>query len=164
MIKGKCVYAGSFDPVTRGHEDIIGKCAMMFEKVVVAIGVNSEKIYTFPLEARLDALKAVCMKYSGVTVKAFDGYLADFLREENTTYYVRGIRDAKDEEYETKSFEFNSKKNPDIQTIFLSCDKEVKKISSTFVKSLIAEKKSIEKYVPREALPIIEKEIEKLKS
>ena len=155
-MKGKCVFAGSFDPVTTGHEDIIGKCAMMFEEVVVAIGVNDEKTYTFSKSVRLEALKAVCAKYSGVTVAAFDGYLADFLKQQNTTFYVRGIRDAKDEEYETKSFEFNVKKNPDIQTIFVPCGKETKKVSSTFVKTLIKEGKSIAKYVPREALPIIE--------
>ena len=137
MFNEKCVFAGSFDPVTTGHMDIIGKCAMMFKEVVVAIGVNNQK------------------KYSSVTVKAFDGYVADFLKEENTKFYVRGIRDGKDMEYEEKSFEFSVKLFPEMETLFVNCSKETKSVSSTLVKQLIKDGKPFGKYVPREALPII---------
>ena len=155
MFNEKCVFAGSFDPVTTGHMDVIGKCAMMFNKVVVAIGVNNQKKYTFPLEVRLKMLQAACEKYSSVTVTTFDGYVADFLRKENTKFYVRGIRDGKDLEYEEKSFEFSVKLYPEMETLFVNCSKETKNVSSTLVKRLIKEGKPFEKYLPREALPVL---------
>ena len=155
MFNEKCVFAGSFDPVTTGHMDIIGKCAMMFKEVVVAIGVNNQKKYFFPLEVRLKMLRAACEKYSSVTVKAFDGYVADFLKEENTKFYVRGIRDGKDMEYEEKSFEFSVKLFPEMETLFVNCSKETKGVSSTLVKQLIKDGKPFGKYIPREALPIV---------
>ncbi len=152
MFKSKCVYAGSFDPVTIGHLDIIGKCVMMFDEVVVAVGKNAEKVNFFPLDTRLEMLKSCCAKYSGVVVKSFDGLLVDFLQNEGTCYYVRGIRDAVDEDYETKSFNFNSQKYPDIHTIFITASKETKKVSSTLVKNLLKEGKDVSKYVPIECI------------
>ena len=154
-MKGKCVYAGSFDPPTNGHLDIIGKCNMMFDEVVVAIGVNESKKYTYPLEKRLEMLKAACARYECVTVVSFDGLLADFIRTVGTNYYVRGIRDGKDVEYEERCFDINVSKNEDIETIFLPCSKEVKNVSSTLVKKLLAEGKSVEKYVPAEVLKLL---------
>ena len=152
----KCVYAGSFDPVTNGHMDIIGKCAMMFENVVVALCVNAEKKYLFSKEKRLEMLKAACAKYSSVTVISHDGMLVDLLKEQGTTYYVRGIRDERDLDYEERTFEFNSKLYPEIQTVFVNCSKEDKKISSTFVRELIESGKPVSKYVPFEILPFLE--------
>ena len=75
--------------------------------------------------------------------------------EENTKYYVRGIRDGKDMEYEEKSFEFSVKLFPEMETLFVNCSKETKGVSSTLVKQLIKDGKPFGKYVPREALPII---------
>ena len=100
-------------------------------------------------------LKRACAKYDAVTVKSFDGLLADFIRGEGTTFYVRGIRDGKDLEYEEKCFLINSAKNEDIQTIFLPCSKETKGISSTLIKKLLAEGKSVERYVPKEVLELL---------
>lgn len=155
MFNEKCVFAGSFDPVTIGHMDIIGKCAMMFESVIVAIGVNDQKKYTFPLATRLKMLQVACEKYSSVMVKSFDGYVADFLKAENTRFYVRGIRNGKDIEFEEKSFEFSVKLYPEMETFFVNCSKDTKNISSSFVKQLIVEGKSIDKYIPPEALPVL---------
>lgn len=143
--------------------DVIGKCAMMFEKVVVVLAVNAQKEYCFSKEVRLEMLEAACKKYSSVTVRSFDGMLVDFLKAEGTEYYVRGIRDEKDLDYEGRTFDFNSKLDPDIQTVFLSCSKENKKVSSTFVRDLLKEGKDVKKYVPYEILPILE-EIKKQKT
>lgn len=156
MLDEKCVFAGSFDPVTAGHIDVIGKCAMMFSRVVVAIGVNAEKKYTFSLKERLEMLKAACRKYECVEVKSFDGYLVDFLKAENAVYYARGIRDARDEEYESKAFRFNSDLFPEIETVFIPCSKETKNVSSSLVKELLKGGKPCEKYIPYEARELFE--------
>ena len=152
----KCVFAGSFDPVTNGHMDVIGKCAMMFEKVVVVLAINAQKEYCFSKEVRLEMLEAACKKYSSVTVRSFDGMLVDFLKVEGTEYYVRGIRDENDLDYEGRTFDFNVKLDPNIQTVFVNCSKENKKVSSTFVRDLLKEGKDVKKYVPYEILPILE--------
>ena len=154
-MKGTCVFAGSFDPPHLGHMDVIGKCNIMFDKVVVAIGVNDQKTYAYPLEKRLEMLKAACAKYENVTVTSFDGWLADFMKEVGTPYYVRGIRDQKDYEYESKNFEINVKKNPDIETLFVPCSKDVKNISSTRIKQLLSEGKSVVNLVPFEIISLL---------
>lgn len=152
----KCVFAGSFDPVTNGHMEIIGKCAMTFEEVVVVVAVNAEKKYYFDKQTRLEMLRRACRKYGGVRVVAFDGMLVDFLKSEGTEYYVRGIRNDKDLDYENRTFDFNSKLYPEIQTVYFYCGKENSKVSSTLVRSLVERGESVRKYVPFEAIELIE--------
>ncbi len=150
-----CVFAGSFDPPHLGHADIIGRCNMMFGKVIVAVGINPAKKYRYPLEKRLEMLKAICAKYENVTVTSFDGLLVDFLREVGTVNYVRGIRDERDYEYEKKSFDFNVSKMSEINTVFLKCSKEYKNVSSTAVKIAIDSGKNLDKLLPREIIPLL---------
>ena len=152
----KCVFAGSFDPVTLGHMHVIGTCAMMFGSVIVAIGVNDAKKYTYTLNERLEMLKAACRKYSTVTVVAFDGMLADFMRENNAVYYVRGVRNQVDINYEEKCFQFNSKLNPDIQTLFVQCPKSLANTSSTRVRDELKKGKRVDNLVPYEIISLLE--------
>ena len=152
----KCVFAGSFDPVTLGHMHVIGTCAMMFGEVIVAIGVNDAKKYTYTLNQRLEMLKRACKKYSTVTVVAFEGMLADFMRENNAVYYVRGVRDKTDVEYEEKCFKITSKLNPDIQMLFLQCPKALVNTSSTRVREELKKGKSVANLVPYEIIPLLE--------
>lgn len=159
----KCVYAGSFDPITNGHAEIIGKCAMMFEKVIVLVAVNFDKKYTFDMSERLEMVRAACARYDGVEVFPYEGMLADYLKNEGIKYYVRGIRDQKDVEYENKSFEFNSKRYPEIENVYLHSGKENSKVSSTLVRKLLSEGKKVDKYVPFEVLPLLEKYAKKIR-
>lgn len=153
----KCVFAGSFDPITNGHMNIIEKCAMMFDEVVVALGVNAQKQCKFSLDVRFEMLTLACARLRNVTVKRFDGYLADFMKQENAVIYVRGVRNQEDIDYEEKCFKVTSSINPDIEMMFFQAPKSMERLSSTFVRSLIKEKKSVKKYVPEEILPLIEK-------
>lgn len=143
-----CLFAGSFDPVTLGHMDIIGKAAMMYEKVVVAIGVNPDKKYLFTLQERLDMLKSACAMYESVTVTSYDNMTADFMRERGITDYVRGVRNDEDLIYEQECFSVTKKLNPAVNLVIFRCSKDVRQISSTLVRELIKEGKSLSEYVP----------------
>lgn len=163
FINSKCVFAGSFDPVTNGHMHVIGMAAMMFEEVIVAIGVNEEKHYFFSLEERLEMLKKACAKYSSVKVCSYVGMTADFMLKVDAEYFVRGIRNKEDEAYEKKVFDNISKANPDIQLMVFNCPKELSKVSSTAVRDAIINGKPYEKYIPYEIIESI-KEYSKLKN
>ncbi len=163
FINSKCVFAGSFDPVTNGHMHVIGMAAMMFQEVIVAIGVNEEKHYFFSLEERLDMLKKACAKYSTVNVCSYTGMTADFMREMDAEYFVRGVRNAADEQYEKKLFDNISKANPDLQFMVFNCPKELSKVSSTLVREAIISGKPFDKFVPYEIIETI-KEYSKLKN
>ncbi len=163
FINSKCVFAGSFDPVTYGHMHVIGMSAMTFSEVIVAIGVNENKHYLFDLQERLDMLKKACAKYSSVKVCSYSGMTADFLKEVGAEYLVRGVRNSADEAYERKVFENVSKGNPNLQFIVFNCPKELKNISSTAVREAILKGKPYEKFVPYEVIESI-KEYSKLKN
>ena len=139
----KCVFAGSFDPITLGHMHVIERCAMMFEEVVVALGVNAQKKCKFSMEDRFEMLKLACARFKNVTVKKFDGFLADFMKEENAEILVRGVRNKQDVEYEEKCFKVTSALNPDIEMMFFQAPKTLERLSSTFVKDLLKDRKSV---------------------
>ena len=150
-----CVFAGTFDPITIGHLDIVEQALEKFDKVIVALGVNPEKTPTFSKEVRLEILKSVFLDNPRVEVCAFDGYLVDFMKERNITATIRGIRNATDLEYEKIMDSNNRAMYPEIQTVFLSCSTKTKNISSTLVREKLQNKESIKDLVPSTALPII---------
>lgn len=162
LINEKCIVAGSFDPVTNGHMHLIGMAAMTFSEVIAAIGVNDKKKYFFTLDERLKMLEAACSKYSTVKVTAYYGLTADFMRENDIKYFVRGVRNAKDAEYEEAVFKEISNKNKDVELVLFSSPKELSKLSSTFVRELIIAEKPFDKYLPYEITETI-KEYSKLK-
>lgn len=156
LIKEKCLVAGSFDPVTNGHMHLIGMAAMTFSEVIAAIGVNDKKKYFFTLDERIKMLQAACGKYSTVKVEFYDGLTADFMRDNDIKYFVRGVRNEKDSAYEEKVFKEISKDNKDVQLLLFNSPKELSKISSTLVKELIVDGKPYEKYLPYEIIEKIE--------
>lgn len=150
MIDETCVFAGSFDPVTNGHAFVIGMAVMTFKKVIVAIGVNEKKKYTYSLSERLEMLEKVCAKYDSVSVTSYSGLTADFMKSVGARYLVRGVRNGDDLKYEEDVYKKISEDYPDCELVMYNCPKELNKISSTFVKSLIKEGKPYEKFVPYE--------------
>ncbi len=154
----KCVFAGSFDPITNGHLEIIEKATEQFDDVCVGILRNRDKQYYFSLESRYLAVKKSLESYPSVTVKTFDGMLTDFLKQENTVYFVRGIRNQADMDYELKSKEFNQKAMPNIQYIFINCSEKNKDISSTVVKRMLLNGEDISNLLPQKALQYLTKD------
>lgn len=147
----KCVFAGSFDPITNGHIEIVEKASKLFDEVVVGLLYNQDKKYTFSSSVREQAVKEACKKFDNVTVKSFDGRLVDFLKQENTVYFVRGLRNEKDYKYEERIRRINKSFYPDIEYVYLCSDKNVQ-ISSTLVKNKLLNGEDVSGLVPMEAL------------
>jgi pantetheine-phosphate adenylyltransferase len=148
----KAVYAGSFDPVTNGHLWMIAEAASLFEEVVVAIGENFEKKYTFSVGDRLDFLNEITAKFKNITVTHFKNeFLVSYAKRINAGYIIRGIRNATDYEYEKSMRYINSDLNLEVKTIFLLPPRNYAEVSSSMVKGLVGSdgwEDIVKKYVP----------------
>lgn len=146
------VYAGSFDPITNGHLWIIRESSRLFDRVTVAIGVNPDKHYSFPLETRLDLLQEVLPHHDSLHITCFHNrYLVDYAAEIGAQYIVRGIRSALDYEYEQAMRLINEDIRPEITTVFLIPPRNVAEVSSSMVKSLVGPagwEERVKRYVP----------------
>ena len=146
----KAVFAGTFDPVTSGHEEIIKKSAVLFDELIVALCVNVTKRAMFSVEKRLEFLKDVCQKYNNVTVVYHEGLLVDLMKEHGAIYNVRGLRNGKDYDYENEMNFINADIMPEIVTVYLPCSVKNLSVSSTAVRELLTFKKDVSKYLPKE--------------
>lgn len=148
MEKRKCVFAGTFDPPTTGHEKVVESCLKMFDEVVIAVMINPDKTPFFSENERISLLKTLFAGEKRVKVRTFSGAAVDLLEEENTPFYVRGIRNTVDFEYENSNFFANKKLKNDIVTVYLPADQQDLHISSTLVKNSIKFKKDYKEYIP----------------
>ena len=146
----KCVFAGTFDPPTIGHQDIVLKCLEIFDEVVVALMINPNKQPLFKTEDRLMLLEKVFSGHPNVKVVAYDGLLVDLLRKENTKFYVRGIRNGTDYDYENQLNYINCDMYKQMITIFLPTRQNLVHISSSLVKDALGFHKNVDDYVPAE--------------
>ena len=94
-MKRIAVFPGSFDPITKGHESVIIRSLGLFDIIIVAVGVNSEKKYLFPLDQRIQWLKEVFQGYPQIEIDSYKGLTTEFCRSKNSTYILRGLRDRK---------------------------------------------------------------------
>lgn len=145
----KAVFTGSFDPITKGHEDIVLKALPLFDEVIVAVGVNNMKKCAFSLEQRLQWIKDTFADYPKVTVAHYEGLTVDFCKENGVKFIVRGLRGNADLEYETMIAEANKKINPEIETVFFLTEPSLRCVSSTVVRDLIKHNCSVEQFVPK---------------
>ena len=131
------VYPGSFDPVTHGHLDIIGRGARIFGRVVVAILKNPEKKPTFALAVRKRLLSTVVREMGNVEVDSFSGLLVDYARSRGAQVIVRGLRAVSDFEYEFQMALMNRRLWPPVETVFLTPKEEVLYLSSRLVREVV---------------------------
>lgn len=129
-----CVYAGSFDPVTVGHEDMIRRAAAICDRLLITVMYNPAKKGCLPVEKRLELLKRVTRDLPNVEVDAWDGLMVDYVRKMNADYVVRGVRGVADLESETKLAEINRRLLPGLETVFLPAKPEYGCISSSAVR------------------------------
>lgn len=132
------VYPGSFDPPTEGHINIIERGLKLFDKVVVAVAVNSQKKTTFTPEERVALLKDIFKGRPGVEIDTFeDRLLVDYVRSQKARAILRGIRTVQDYEYEFQMALANKKLAPELETIFMMTDSEFSHLSSTLIKEIL---------------------------
>ncbi|MEQ9738275.1 MAG: pantetheine-phosphate adenylyltransferase [Algiphilus sp.] len=148
-------YSGTFDPVTFGHTDIIARAAVMFERLIVAVGLNPSKNPRFSIDERVALIEATVEEAGlhNVSVKPFDGLIVDFARENNVSVLVRGVRTVTDVDYEKQMALMNRDLFPQLDTVMLAPSPEYAHLSSSLVRELTGLGAPVEKYVPKPVLP-----------
>ena len=144
----KCVFAGTFDPFTVGHEDTVKTCLRLFDEVVVALVENKQKQCMFSLSARKEMIESAFAGEKRVRVVVWDGIIVDLLKAEGTNVYVRGLRNTVDFEYENANFYASRDLDKDMITVYLPSEQKHLHVSSTLVKNCIAFEKPFKDYVP----------------
>ena len=149
------VFPGSFDPITLGHEDVVRRAAPLFDQVIVAVGVNSTKKSRFSKEERMAMLESVFADLPSVKVQSFSGLTADFCKEVEAGWLLRGVRNSSDFEYECTIAQMTKKLSPNLETTVLFTKEEFSSISSTVVREIIANGGDVSAFVPTAALEFI---------
>ena len=144
----KCVFAGTFDPFTVGHEDTVKKCLALFDEVVVAVAENKQKSCFFPAAMREKMVRDVYLNEPRVRGVRWEGTIAALLRKEGTPFYVRGLRNAADYEYETADFYASRDLDGELIVLYVPAEQRHTHISSTLVKNCIAFGTPFTQYVP----------------
>lgn len=146
------VYAGSFDPITNGHLWMIEQSCKIFDKVIVAIGENADKKYTFSLEDRIGLISSITNRFHNVEVTRFSNqFLVDYAKSIGAGFIIRGIRNYTDYDYEKSIRHINSDLSKEITTIFLMPPRNFAEVSSSMVKGLVGSagwEKIAKKYLP----------------
>ena len=130
------IYPGSFDPVTRGHEDLIRRSLRFADRVIVAVSVNLSKEPLFTLDERLGLLEKALSEIDSVEIRAFDGLLADFARQNNAQFIIRGLRAVSDFDYESQMALMNRELYPELETVFLVPAVHLTYLSSSLVREV----------------------------
>ena len=131
----RAVCPGSFDPVTNGHLDIVGRAAQLFDEVVVAVGVNASKSRLFTAEERMDMLRQACQPWDNVRVDSFAGLLTDFCRAHDVRAIVKGLRAVSDFDYELQMAQMNASL-AQVETVFVPTSPEWSFLASSLVKEV----------------------------
>lgn len=146
----KCVFAGTFDPPTSGHRAVVDTCLKIFDEVVVAVMVNTKKSPLLSEKQRKILLEKLFCGNPAVKVVIFEGAAVDLLKQENTVFYVRGVRSGIDFEYETADYYASKKLMPGLVELYIPAEQDKIQVSSTLVKNSIKFKKQLFDYVPEE--------------
>ncbi len=151
----KALYAGSFDPVTNGHLDIIRRAANIFGALTVLVMKNETKTPLLSIEERVNLLKQVTADIPGVSVETAEGFTADYAREHGASVLVRGLRGAEDLEPEIQMARFNKARNPQAETVFFPTDPQWQDVSSSAVKEAARKGADISSLVPPEVVRVL---------
>jgi pantetheine-phosphate adenylyltransferase len=143
-----CLFPGTFDPVTLGHTDIIGRALPLFDKLVIGIGRNSNKTEMFTEEQRLEWLREIYKDEPRIQVLAYDGLTVNCCKSVGANFILRGIRYVNDFEYEKAIADMNRSLAHNVETIFLTCLPKYTSVASTLVRDVIRNKGDVSQFLP----------------
>lgn len=146
---------GSFDPITKGHIDIIKRASKLFDKVIVAVSINKKKQSSFSLDERVELIRLSTGDIPNLEITKVDGLIAEFAREQGACAIVKGLRAMSDFEYEFQMALANKKMYPDAETVFLTTSAENMYLSSSLVKQIAGFGGDISAFVPAEIVDIV---------
>ena len=142
------IYPGSFDPITKGHLDILKTAAGIFDKVIIAVARNSEKHGFLPVDVRVQLIEESVKDLKNVEVDSFEGLTINYARQKGATVLIRGLRAVSDFEYEMQLSQANSALASEVKTVFLTTKPKYNFISSSTIKEIYLNKGDISKFVP----------------
>lgn len=151
----RAIFPGSFDPLTKGHEDIIRRASTLFDELIVVILDNSQKVTLFSAEERLTLLHQATRKLTNVTCMVDSGLSVDFAKKHDACAIVRGIRSFKDYEYEMDIASVNRHLNANIETVFLQANHEYAFVSSSIIREMMKYKQDISAFVSEEVCEVL---------
>ena len=155
------IYPGTFDPITKGHLDVIERGSKMFNELIIAVADNPSKKPLLTKEERVDLLKKLTTKWTHVSVDSFEGLLIDYVRTRKTNIILRGIRTISDFEYEFQMALTNRALAPDIETIFVMPCEKYSYISSRLIKEIVTLGGNVDMFVPKETIELMKKKSQK---
>lgn len=144
------IFPGSFSPFTLGHRSVVDRALPLFEKIIIAIGINSEKNEYFSIEEREQWIKEIYKNNSKIEVQFYEGLTVDLCEKVGANYILRGLRDSHDFKYEKNIAQTNKKLNDRIETIFIITPPEISHISSTIVRDIIKNGGDVSQFLPKE--------------
>ena len=149
------VFPGSFDPFTKGHEEIVNRGLELFDEVIIAITQNANKSSFLSIEQRVSAAESSISSLGNTKVLSFNSLLVDFASEHNAQIIIRGLRAVSDFEYEFQLSGMNKRLNPEIETLFMTPSEEFANISSSLVREILSLGGDISLFVPNQVKEIL---------
>lgn len=143
------VFPGSFSPFTLGHQYVINRALPLFDKIIIAVGSNSSKEYYFSEKQRLEWIKNIFKNEPKIEIQTYQGLTVNFCKSIGANFILRGLRNAKDFNYEKEIAQVNQTLNKEIETIFIITSPEYSHISSTLVREVAKNRGDISKFVPQ---------------
>ena len=144
------VFPGSFSPFTLGHKSVVDRSLPLFDKIIIAIGINSEKNEYFSIEEKEKWIKDIYKDNPKIEVQFYEGLTVDFCEKEEAKYILRGLRDSHDFKYEKNIAQTNKNLNPKLETIFVITPPEISHISSTIMRDIIKNGGDVSQFLPKE--------------
>lgn len=142
------IFPGSFDPITKGHEDIIKRALPLFDKIIVAIGVNSDKKYLFGLDERKKWIEDSFSFEDKVSADTYEGLTVNYCRQVGASHIIRGLRNAEDFQFEKSIAQMNRELAPEVDTVFLVTNPEYAAYSSSIVRDIHRNGGDVSKFIP----------------
>ncbi len=158
------IYPGTFDPMTKGHEDLMGRAARLFDKLILAVAAGHHKRTMFTIAERLDIATEIARSYPNVEVIAFRGLLSDFVLQNRGNVVVRGLRAVSDFDYEYQMAGMNRHLMPEVETLFLTPSDQYQFVSGTFVREIASLGGDVSKFVAPSVLARLQERVKHLPS